>query len=83
MDIAYSTAVNRITSSSALIGSLLVLFQIVAVRCAERKSINPFEVANLLQSFWAKSGFSFKRMKNDAFEKVAEGHILAFGRCVD
>jgi hypothetical protein len=83
MDIAYSTPVNRIALSSEMTRSLLALFEIVAVRRAEGKSINPFEVANLLQSLWAKSGFSFKRMKNDAFEKVAEGHILEFGCCFE
>jgi hypothetical protein len=83
MDIAYSTPVNRTALSSEMTRSLLALFEIVAVRCAERKPINPFEVADLLQSLWAKSGFSFKRMKNDAFEKVAEGHILEFGCCFE
>jgi hypothetical protein len=83
MDIAYSTPVGRIALSSEMTTSLLALFEIVAVRCAERKSINPFEVANLLQSLRAKSGFSFKRMKNDAFEKVAEGDILEFGCCFE
>lgn len=45
----------------------------------EIKVIELFEIADASERRWPKRAFSFENMKDDAFEKVAEGEVMVLG----
>lgn len=51
----------------------------VAVGGAQRESIELFELLDFLQGFRGERGFAFEGVQDDAFEEVAEGHVLLLG----
>jgi hypothetical protein len=51
----------------------------VAGRGIEIEVIELFEIADASERWRSERAFSFENMKDDAFEKVAEGEVLVFG----
>lgn len=58
---------------------LLSFAEVVAVGGAQKESVKFFELLDFAQGSRGKRGFAFEGVEDDAFEKVAKGHVLLFG----
>src|SRR6202051_3655228 len=60
----------------------LALLQSVAVRGMQRQTVNIPELLNLFEGLGGKRRLTFKSMQYNAFQQIAQSHVLQFGDCL-
>src|SRR4051812_47051454 len=59
--------------------SSFALLKVMAVGGFEGHSVEGFELLDFFQGLRGEGSLAFEGVKDDAFEKVAEGHVFLFG----
>ena len=59
--------------------SLFALPEVMAIRGLEGHAVERFELLDFLEGLRREGRFAFEGVKDDAFEQIAERHILLFG----
>jgi len=58
----------------------LYFLQAVAGARVQIESVEPLEVVNAFEGFFAKWNLSIEGMKHNAFEQITQRHVVIFGQ---